>query len=452
MTAILPPVVDEPDMATRIRSSPEELLAACAAQYGDVFTVVVDDGHRITYVLDPHMFPALLSAPQVDFSPVSRQSKQRFGLAQLISSDERVRTLSHALTSGLRGRQLHTTLDAFDEELDHAVARYAASLGGPSRRTVQHVVQQTLIPATVYAMFGRGVFDEDFIDDFTTYSAATAARFAGSDPTLDPRGRVAEQALMVRLAGCLHRTDTPVLAGLSQRLLDAAAVAEEERLRLLLMQLWGALVDLVPAGVWMCTSAALEPDLVEGIRRARTAEDASHLRRSMVSETLRLYSRPNIYREVVEDFDTASSDGRVVRFTQGDWVGLFPRFLHHDPEVFDDPLRFHPRRFCPSPSGSDRPPTFCKDGMVLRHPTVVFGLGRGRCPGDAFTLEALARLLSAWTSSFDTRLPGPQPRARTDTVSSVPTPAGAIDVLVRPRTPRRLNGERGSGAVGRPRG
>lgn len=431
MTTIVPPVVDDPDLALRIRTNPERLLARCAAEHGEVFTVAVDGGHRITYVLDPHAFHPLLTARQVDFSPVSRQSKLRFGLGDIVATDQRVRALSHALTGGLRGSGLRTTLEAFDGELDRAVAGYAASLDGTERRTVQDLVRQTLIPATVRALFGHGVVDGDFTADFASYASAISARFAGSDPALHPAGAAAEQALMDRLADCLGRTDTAVLATLSKRLPDDAAVTDEQRLRTLLMLLWGSLVNLVPTSVWMYASILAALGLVEELRHSRGTADGRRLRRSVVTETLRLYSRPNIYRAVTADVDLELSDGRTIRLSGGDWVALFPRFLHHDPDVFHAPQRFDPRRFCPPADHPDAQPTFSKRGTPLRHPTVVFGLGRGRCPGDAYSLAVLDRVAATWTWAFDSRLVAVLPEPITDTVSSTPRPAEPVEVVVR---------------------
>lgn len=433
-TTIVPPVVDEPGLASGIRTDPEQVLAACVRRHGDVFTLAISDRHRITYVLDPHLFHPLLTAPAVDFGPVSRQSKLRFGLGGVVATNQRVRELSHALTGGLRGRQLRATVDAFAAELDRAVAEYAASLHGTSQRTVQHLAQHTLIPATVHALFDREVYDEGFIEDFRAYSSAISTRFAGSDPDLHPVGIAAEKALMGRLAGCLHRTDTPLLASLSQRLPHDGTVTTDQRLRTLLMLLWGSMVNLVPTSVWMYASVVADPQLVDDIRRTWNTDEGMHLRGSVVTETLRLFSRPNIYRQATRDFDLELSNGRTVRFTGGDWIALFPRFLHHDPEVFHRPLCFDARRFCPQEEDPRETPIFCKNGRALRHPIVVFGLGRGRCPGDAYTPAVLDRLLLVWTSVFDGRLESPKlPQAVTDTVSSTPAPASTIDVLLRAR-------------------
>lgn len=431
MTAIMPPVVSKPGLAAKIKRNPEELLISCAAEYGDVFTVALDDGHRMTYILDPHAFQSLLSSPQIDFSPVSRQSKLRFGLGNIVSTNERVRNLSQALTGGLRGSQLSDTLLAFDEELQRMVTRYAAALDGPTRRTVQHISQQTLMPATVYALFGEGVYDDDFVSDFFAYSSSIATRFAGSDPSLSGQGVAAERSLMTRLAVCLRRVDTPVLSALSQRLVKDGSVTDDERLRTLLMLMWGSMVNLVPTSVWMYASILADKNLVGEIRRSRDSDSGSHLRRSIVTETLRLFSRPNMYREVTENFDLELSDGRRIRLTGGDWIALFPRILHHDPEVFHNAMRFDARRFCPVDDDSNKPPTFQKGGAPLRHATMIFGLGRGRCPGDAYSQSVLDRLIIAWTSAFDASLAEMRrPKAITDTVSSTPGPDRNIEILV----------------------
>jgi cytochrome P450 len=429
MQPIVPPLVSGENVAGRIRAEPEVFLRECVSRHGPVFTVLVDAGKRITYVLDPHMFQTLLTAPQVDFSPVSRQSKLRFGMGGVVSTMDDVRELSTGLIKSLRGQNLTDSLTRFDAGLHRAVAAYTADLDGECPRTIQQLAHQTLIPATVHALFGAGVYDERFIHDFLTYSSSVSTRFAGSDPSLDPRGIDAERALMARLESALERKETPVVQSLSTTLLGRVSLTQDERVRTLLMLMWGSMVNLIPTSVWMYANVIRDAALVEELHRS----GGSHLRQSVVTETLRLYSRPNMYREIAEDFDLELSDGRSIHFTGGDWIALFPRFLHHDSEVYQEPLHFDPRRFCPE-KGSDEPPTFYKAGEPIKHSTVVFGLGRGRCPGDTYAIAVLERLLAAWTASFDARLSKAElPGAITDTVSSTPGPASAIEIFIQPR-------------------
>lgn len=56
MTAVTPTVIDQPDLAAAIRRDPETVLRGCAATHDPAFTVTIDAAHRITYVLDPHLF------------------------------------------------------------------------------------------------------------------------------------------------------------------------------------------------------------------------------------------------------------------------------------------------------------------------------------------------------------------------------------------------------------
>lgn len=326
MALTIPPLVNATEAAQRLRAEPETFLRECAACYGPVFTVLVEGGRRITYVLDLHAIQPLLTAPQVDFSPVSRQSKLRFGLGGIVSTQEDVRALSEALVKSLRGPNLTESLSRFDTGLRGAVAAYATDLEGACLRTIQELARQTLMPAMVFALFGDGLYDERFLGDFVTYSSSVATRFAGSNPKLDARGVAAERALLTRLEGALERQETPVVQTLTSTLLCRASLAQEERLRTLLMLLWGSMVNLVPTSVWMYASVIRDPSLVEDLRRG----SEPHLRQSIATETLRLYSRPNMYREIIDNCDLKLSDGRKVRVSGGDWIALFPRLLHHD--------------------------------------------------------------------------------------------------------------------------
>jgi cytochrome P450 len=431
MNSVIPPVVKDVDASLRIRRDPEAFLEECAAMYGSVFTVPVDGGRRITYVLDPHVFQTLLSARQVDFSPVSRQSKLRFGLGRVVATHEDVRELSATLTKSLRGTNLAETLVRFEDGLERAIQTYRTNLPGEGGRdTIQHLTHHTLIPASVYALFGSGVYDEAFIADFFTFSSAVSTRFAGSNPELNADGVEAERRLMARLAGALEHQASPVVQTMSNTLLRHKSLTQDERLRTLLMLMWGSMVNLVPTSVWMFASVMRDPALVDELRR----EASPHLRRSIVMETLRLFSRPNMYREISEDFELTLSDGRTMAFQRGDWLALFPRFLHHDPAVFHDARRFEPRRFCPASAHTDAPPSFYKDGKPLKHATVVFGLGRGRCPGDVYSAAVLDQLLKRWLVAFDAQpVTSELPASIHDTVSSTPGPTRAIEIWIHAR-------------------
>jgi cytochrome P450 len=411
------------------------------AKYGSVFTLRVDRGKRITYILDPHLFHNLLTARDIDFSPVSRQSKIRFGLGSIVKTDERVRDLSNSLISALRGTSLAGALSRFENEFKSRLQTYLAqerdsTSDKPRTDTVQNLMNQTFMPAIVHGLFGSGIYDDSFAEDFYQFSNSVATRHAGSDPSLNKAGRMAEIALRGRMKIAWEKRESPVVRSLCEKLLDSPSgdghkFSETDRLQTLVMLLWGSMVNLLPSSAWMYGSVIQDSKLVAELR---TSDDLP-LRTSVVSETLRLFSKPNMYREVIKSFDLAKPDGRLVRFTKGDWVAIFPRLLHHDPAVFEMPAEFQARRFCPVQAAAGNEKQFEKSGQPLRHSTVVFGLGRGRCPGDGFSRAALDIVLHELISGFDTNLSGcTLPPAVRQTVASTPEPAEAIDIVISSRS------------------
>ena len=419
-----PPRIGDPAAIEAWRADPEAFLVRCRAEHGDVFTLELDP--PLTYVLDPHAFGQLLMSKQVDFSPVSQQSKRRFGLGRIVESEAQVRALSSDFVRALRGASLRGTIVRADASLAHACAEVAAQLDTERFTTLEALADQTLVRASVEALYGEAVWDEGTAEDVQRFSRAVASRLKGQDSDLDPAGREAEARLLSRLVSVVDEGDTPVLASLRDGVLGRPDLDDEERARTLLMLLWGSLINLRPTSVWMYGSVIGDAQLVDRLRREGVGQDGP-LTRSVVDESMRLFSRPNMYRQVVETFDLPLQGGRSARLHAGSWVALFPRLLHHDPEVFDEPQAFDPDRFL---SGEG----FAKGGAELRHPLMIFGVGRGRCPGDGYAREVLARALDHWTSTFHATLEVPTlPRAVTRTVASTPEAAEPVAVRLRAR-------------------
>ena len=141
----------------------------------------------------------------------------------------------------------------------------------------------------------------------------------------------------------------------------------------------GSLVNLSPTASWMAASSSVSLRCRTSSRAPRTGR--ARRSGSVVLETLRLYSRPNMYRAVRESFDVTLRDGERVRLEAGSWVALFPRFAHLDGEAFQAPETFVPARFV----DADEPSRLRRPGASM----LVFGMGKGRCPGDRYATEVL---------------------------------------------------------------
>ena len=95
---------------------------------------------------------------------------------------------------------------------------------------------------------------------------------------------------------------------------------------------------------------------------------------SVMLETMRLSSGVFMIRKV-----TADVEFEGWRLREGDMVAMYPPALHHDPEVFHDPLTFVHDRFVGA--------TFSKGGRELpMRPVLAFGT---LCPGQLLATQQI---------------------------------------------------------------
>jgi cytochrome P450 len=133
---------------------------------------------------------------------------------------------------------------------------------------------------------------------------------------------------------------------------------------------------------------------------------------AIVYEVLRLQSRPNMYRYAKETC-TLKDGNHAVSILKGQWVALFPRMMHMDQEIHEDPSDFKCDRFL-------------KQSMAKKPPTekelLVFGQGRGACPANDYTVLALSTIISSLLSIMEFKYEDAVPQSRQNTVASTPPP------------------------------
>ncbi|KAI8484506.1 Cholesterol 7-alpha-monooxygenase [Branchiostoma belcheri] len=122
---------------------------------------------------------------------------------------------------------------------------------------------------------------------------------------------------------------------------------------------------------------------------------------SAINEALRMCSASIIIRVATEDAELALESGSTFRIRKGDRVGLYPGFLHMDPEVYDDPETFKYDRFLEN--GHEKT-AFYKNGRKLRHYLLPFGHGVSMCPGRFFALNEIKQLVTIVVCYFDMEL------------------------------------------------
>jgi len=329
----------------------------------------------------------------------------------------------------LAGPQLQMLFGRFQSLLAKNLQAIAA---GKTQFDLLDLIEKVMFAASVDSLFGEGTYSPQVLADFHAFSNSMSTRSAGSDPSLgNAKGVEARERLLKVVAN--KRPDAAEAIKSLSTLVNDSKYAPEAHLAAL-MAMWGANVNTVPSAFWTIIQLLHQPAQVRDqlkqehvaagghpTTRADLSEEARPLLHSVVSEALRLHSRPNSYR-------VARSDCTVGEYAieEGQWVWIYPRAsLHHDPAAFPDPLQFQPSRFV----AKEGHPPMEFDSASLR----AFGGGTGPCPGKGFALLALKAtvdlLINQSTAQLGLADPNaPIPEAVTETVASTPPPVHSVDV------------------------
>ncbi|KAM3604283.1 uncharacterized protein V6R79_008909 [Siganus canaliculatus] len=196
--------------------------------------------------------------------------------------------------------------------------------------------------------------------------------------------------------------------------------------------LWASVGNTIPATFWALYHLVSHPEALEvvqqeilnllktsGIEFSRDKDVRLHRDQldqllyleSAINESLRLSSASMNIRVAEEDFSLQLDSRSSVSVRRGDVIVLFPRSLHMDPEIYDDPQTFQFDRYVQD--GREKS-DFYKQGQKLKYYRMPFGSGSSKCPGRFFAINEIKQFLFLVLLYFDVRLEEGQTRANVD--------------------------------------
>jgi len=155
---------------------------------------------------------------------------------------------------------------------------------------------------------------------------------------------------------------------------------------------------------------------------------------SLITEAMRLRSTTKMLRLRYsnEDFRLKlplplSGKSKEFNVKKGTYFISCPTLMHHDPEIFSDPMEFKYFRFAKDADGKF--PVFSKNGKRIHNPVDAFGGGLTMCPGRKFAVTEIKSLICTLLLNYDLRWPdGEVPEPPVDTWGIVNTGMPSHDV------------------------
>ncbi|KAI8514125.1 Cholesterol 7-alpha-monooxygenase [Branchiostoma belcheri] len=443
-------------VALEFSQNPLGFITSRWKKYGDVFTVRLA-GHYTTFVLDPHSLThAIRNSRVLDFRLFSLELGSRaFGTTNLYgTSRDWIRVDSDALYhKELQGQNLDKVTDVMMGNLQSAMLVATDVQQEWNRGELWAFVYRIMFSASFNTLFGRHLENRDetarlvhSMEEFQKYDKRFPEIISNVPWWLLGQTRKHYEYLksMVTPAELCQRGVSEFIR-LRQEIYTDGNLSADEKAALNFGTMWASLSNTVPAAFWTLYHLLKDPVAMDAVRaevkqgdyqrgwstRSRPwAIGWSTRSRPAINEALRMCSASIIIRVATEDAELALESGSTFRIRKGDRVGLFPGFLHMDPEVYDDPETFKYDRFLED--GAEKT-TFYKNGRKLRHYLLPFGHGVSMCPGRFFALNEIKQFITIVVCYFHMELLEKQTPAMDQSRAGLGTLAPLKDCLFRYR-------------------
>ncbi|XP_077411611.1 cytochrome P450 7B1 isoform X2 [Vanacampus margaritifer] len=448
--------------ALEFRKDAHKFLEEQQKNFGDVFTVHIA-GRYMTFVMDPLMYPSIIKeGRRLDFHQFSgRAAPAAFGYPPVTEDGfpglaEQIRRTFRllqgdqltALMQGMMGnlmmlfRQDHLKPDSgwrtrglYDFCLDLMFEASLLTLYGRPADGLRHADA-----APLRARFVR--FDEAF----PLLIAQVPVRLLGDIRAV--RQKLTDYLAPPRMSGWTGASQ--FIRHRAQLLEQHPVLGHGDKAAHHLAMLWASVANTAPAAFWAAYHLLRHPEALHAVRQeirgvlrrsgrrfsasadlVLTAQQLDHmiLLESAVHESLRLSSSSINIRVAQEDLTLRLTAERDVAVRRGDIVALYPRSVHMDAAVYDQPQTFRFDRF----AGKTE---FFKDGQKLRHYLMPFGSGASICPGRFFAVNEIKQFVCLLLLYFELRLEAGQPDARPDASRAglgIPRPARDVSFCYRAR-------------------
>nr|XP_018672581.1 cholesterol 7-alpha-monooxygenase-like [Ciona intestinalis]XP_026695812.1 cholesterol 7-alpha-monooxygenase-like [Ciona intestinalis]XP_026695813.1 cholesterol 7-alpha-monooxygenase-like [Ciona intestinalis] len=433
--------------------APLEYLQSLQKRLGDVFTIKLA-GWNVHVFMNPHDVPNLERAKNIDHKNVIGDFVSRMvGDEHMIHNPARHSdAVPKILESTLRSTMhLMTLCDSCTNVLPKTIKRTLKSEFNCKRETkigLYELCKKLVSDMTLNLFFGSIASDEkcneetkQICEEFFVYFKSSALLVDRIPIHLLP----ATKKSRGRLFELLSRFDFENRDNVSELIKKVAAVgSSEEKVRHLLIILWSAQANTLPALFWtlfyILNDKTARIDVLEefekhlrktvpacdvigtvtddlkwpnlsDIQRMRKGDvDKLVLLDSCTKETMRMTGSSLAARRAHADTTVTLASGQEYKIRKGDYTSYFAPVTHQDADIYDKPEEYRHKRFLQhddkDPSMLKSRTQFSKNGKRISPSTSImtFGYGAVRCPGRHIALMEIKFLTLVLLRHFDIKL------------------------------------------------
>ncbi|OCQ22570.1 hypothetical protein A7985_00970 [Pseudoalteromonas luteoviolacea] len=369
-----------------------DYIKSCVAQFGNVFTLSIFGGPKITLVQESDLFSETVAKNKMNINPELVEVRSKFEIENVFCDEQQIAQMNRDFVLALKGKKLANTQARYNERLDFECQQFAEhNLKAQEYCEVELAKLQlnTMVKASMYALFGEPLAKNEAIAEYFSFSESLSP--SATDDTEDSnRMHFAKEKLLLRFEQVLAEAQTPLIQSLNIGLFSSPVLNQEDKAKVLLYFLWGSLSNILPAMQSFYRILVQHSNYANEIR-ANLNFDMLPL----IKEVLRLRGNKPIYRLVESNIVIKETDGKKFVVPKGHWLGFISQLHHQDELNFSEPNKFDPTRFCKaiSPIKNSKGPSL-----------FVYGVGNAKCPGSAFANHMMASTAEIWLKHFDAQL------------------------------------------------
>ncbi|KZN47094.1 cytochrome P450 [Pseudoalteromonas luteoviolacea] len=371
-----------------------DYIKSCMAQFGNIFTLSIFGGPKITLVQESDLFSDVVAKNKMNINPELVEVRSQFEIDNVFCDEQQIAQMNRDFVLALKGQKLAITKARYDERLNFECQKFAERYLNTQNYCEVELAElqlNTMIKASLYSLFGKPLASDQAIADYFSFSESLSPTGADCKQAANDAS-CAKEKLLLRFEQVLAEAQTPLIQSLKIGLFSSPMINQEDKAKVLLYFLWGSLSNILPSMQSFYRTLVQHPSYANEIRTTPSFDILP-----LIKEVLRLRGNKPIYRLVESDIKIQGTDGKKFVVPKGHWLGFISQIHHQDEKNFSEPNKFDPSRFCKAFGHT----------KSNKHPSLfVYGVGNSKCPGSAFANHIMASTAVYWLKHFDAKLCG----------------------------------------------